>query len=63
MEKLLTRDGSENGYPAGTGDLSSPHEDSGAGFCQYTNTKAVGPLYHEREDQGKHTVVTLLYGT
>jgi len=48
---------------AGKGDISSPHQDSGAGFCQYTNTKAVGPLHFERKDQGKHPVVTLLYGT
>ena len=32
-------------------------------FCQYTNAKAVGSLYLTRESQGKHPVVTLLYGT
>ena len=45
------------------GDISAPHEDSRASICQYTNAKTVRPLYLERKDQGKHPVVTLLYGT
>jgi len=32
-EKLLTRDGGEDGHQAGTGDISTPHEDRGAGFA------------------------------
>ena len=49
--------------PSEDGRSIPSYKDSGAGFCQYTNAKAVGSLYPERESQGKHPVVTLLYGT
>ena len=62
-EKLLARDGVEDRRGSGTGDISTSDEDSGAGICQYTNAKTVGSLYLKREGQGKHPVVTLLYGT
>ena len=62
-EKLLEGDGSKDRYGAWEEVVSSSHSHSRAGVWQYTNEQAVGPVYPEREDQGKYPVVIVLHGT